>query len=199
MKLYSLVLSTFLLTGCATSSLNLGADDTLTLTYDKQKLSARGLTLDKKYDRYPELELNQSILELDDDTLLVYEEVEADLAYQFQYSTPQSIEMIFDAKKYKLIYQRNNLYFFQLELKNSKYLNVIAQQSDMQSLTQLYGFSNKQMTKIISTVSEEEKKLQLNEDIIMFEHFEGSYISTWSTELIAIDGLMTVSDMYRLR
>jgi hypothetical protein len=199
MKLYSLVLSTFLLTGCATSSLNLGADDTLTLTYDKQKLSARGLTLDKKYDRYPELELNQSILELDDDTLLVYEEVEADLAYQFQYGTPQSIEMIFDAKKYKLIYQRNNLYFFQLELKNSKFLNVIAQQSDMQSLTQLYGFSNKQMRKIISTVSEEKKKLQLNEDIIMFEHFEGSYISTWSTKLIAIDGLMTVSDTYRLR
>ena len=81
MKLYSLLLSTFLLTGCATSSLNLGADDTLTLTYDKQKLSARGLTLDTKHDNYPELQLNQSIIELDDDTLLVYEEVEADLAY----------------------------------------------------------------------------------------------------------------------
>jgi hypothetical protein len=199
MKLYSLLLSTFLLTGCATSSLNLGADDTLTLTYDKQKLSARGLTLDTKHDNYPELELNQSIIELDDDTLLVYEEVQADLAYQFQYSTPQSIEMIFDAKKLNLLYQRNNLYFFQLELKNGKFLNVVAQQSDMQSLTQLYGFTNLQMKKIINKISKEDKKLKLNEDIIVFEHFEGSYLSTWSTKLIAIDGLMTVADTYRLR
>jgi hypothetical protein len=199
MKLYSLLLSTFLLTGCATSSLNLGADDTLTLTYDKQKLSARGLTLDTKHDNYPELELNQSIIELDDDTLLVYEEVQADLAYQFQYSTPQSIEMIFDAKKLNLLYQRNNLYFFQLELKNGKFLNVVAQQSDMQSLTQLYGFTNLQMKKIINKISKEDKKLKLNEDIIVFEHFEGSYLSRWSTKLIAIDGLMTVADTYRLR
>jgi len=197
MKLYSLVLSTFLLTGCATSSLNLGADDTLTLTYDKQKLSARGITLDSKFDQYPELQLRQSILELDDNTLLVYEEVAADLQYQFQYATPQSIEMIFDAKKNKLLYQRNNLYFFQLLLKNGKYLNVVCQQSSLQSFTQLYGFSNKQIRKIIKTVSEEEKELDLNENIIMFEHFEGSYLSTWSAKLIAIDGLMTIETSLR--
>ncbi len=199
MKLYSLLLSTFLLTGCATSSLNLGADDTLTLTYDKQKLSARGLTLDTKYDRYPELELYQSIIELDDDTLLVYEDVEADQQYQFQYATQQSVAMIFDAKKLKIIYQRNNLYFIQLELKNENYLNVIAQQSDMQRFTQLYGFSNTQMKKIIATVSQEKKEFKLQEKVTTFEHFEGSYISKWSTKLIAIDGLMTVEDTYRLR
>ena len=199
MKLYSLLLSTFLLTGCATSSLNLGADDTLTLTYDKEKLSARGLTLDKKEDRYPELELEQRIIELDDDTLIIYEDVQADLQYQFQYPTQQSIDMIFDAKKTKILYQRNNLYFFQLELKNSKYLNVISQQSDLQSLTQLYGFSNVQMKKIIDTVSGEKKELQLQDNVVVFEHFEGSYISKWSTKLIAIDGLMTLSDTYRLR
>ena len=198
MKLYLLLLSMFLLSGCVTSSLNL-SDDTLTLTYNKQKLSARGITLDKKYDRFPELELNQSIIELDDDTLLVYEEIEADLAYQFQYATQQSVKMIFDAKNYKLLYQRNNLYFFQLELKNRKFLNVVSQQSDMQSLTQLYGFTNIQMQKIITKISQEDKKLKLNDDVIVFEHFEGSYISKWSTKLIAIDGLMTVSDTYRLR
>ena len=199
MKLYSLLLSTLLLTGCATSSLNLGNDDTLTLTYDKEKLSVHGLTLDTKYDRYPELDLKQSIIELDNKTLLVYEEAEADLAYQFQYGTPQSIEMIFDAKKSNLLYQRNNLYFFQLKLKDGRFLNVIAQQSNMQSLTQLYGFTNGQMKKIITKISKEKKKLTFNQNVITFEHFEGSYLSTWSTKLIAIDGLMTVSDTHRLR
>ncbi|MEA3523170.1 MAG: hypothetical protein U9R50_09340 [Campylobacterota bacterium] len=197
MKLYSLLLSIFLLTGCTTSSLNLGADETLTLKYGKEKLSARGLTLDSKFDQYPELQLRQSVLELDDDTLLVYEEVTVDLLYQFQYSTPQSIKMIFDAQKSKLIYQRNNLYFFQLLLKNSKYLNVICQQSGLQSLTQLYGFSNKQMEKIIAKISGEGKKLELDENIIMFEHFKRSYLSTWSAKLIAIDGLITVDASLR--
>ncbi len=199
MKLYSLLLSTFLLTGCATSSLNLGADDTLTLTYGKEKLSARGLTLDTKQDRYPELELEQRIIELDDDTLIVYEDVQADLQYEFKYTTTKSVEMIFDAKDTKLLYQRNNLYFFQVELKDGNYLNVITQQSNMQSLTQLYGFSNMQMKKIIDKISDNRQSLKLNKNVVTFERFEGSYLSRWSTKLIAIDGLMTVSDTYRLR
>ncbi len=199
MKLYSLLLSTFLLGGCATSSLNIGADDTLALTYGKEKLSARGLTLDRKSDSYPELELHQRIIELDDNSLIVYEEVETDEKYQFQHATQNSIKMIFDAKKLTLLYQRNNLYFVQLELKDGTYLNVIAQQSDMQSFTQLYGFSNMQMKKIIKTISKEDKKITFNDNVVIFEHFEGSYISKWSTKLIAIDGLMTLSDEYRLR
>ena len=190
MRLYSLLLGTLLLTGCATSTLNL-SDDTLTLTYDKEKLSAKGMTVDEKFDRYPELTLRQSIVELNDDTLLVYEDVQADIAYQFQYSTPKSVEMIFEAKKIKTLYQRNNLYFFQLTLKNGKFLNVVAQQSNMQTLTQLYGFSNEQIRKIIEKVSGDKKELNLHEEnVVVFEKFEGSYLSRWSTKLIAIDGLM---------
>ncbi len=199
MKLYSLLLSTFLLGGCATSSLNIGADDTLALTYGKEKLSVRGLTLDRKSDSYPELELYQRIIELDDNSLIVYEEVETDEKYQFQHATQNSIKMIFDAKKLTLLYQKNNLCFVQLELKNATFLNIIAQQSDMQSFTQLYGFSNMQMKKIIKTISKEDKKITFNDNVVIFEHFEGSYISKWSTKLIAIDGLMTLSDEYRLR
>jgi hypothetical protein len=194
MRLYSLLLGTLLLTGCATSTLNL-SDDTLTLTYDKEKLSAKGITVDEKFDRYPELALRQSIIELNDDTLLVYEDVQADITYQFQYSTPKSVEMIFEAKKIKTLYQRNNLYFFQLALKNGKFLNIVAQQSNMQSLTQLYGFSNEQIRKIIEKVSGEKKELNLHEEnVVVFEKFEGSYLSRWSTKLIAIDGLM-IPDM----
>lgn len=197
MKYYSFFLTVLLLTGCATSTLKLGIDDTLTLTYDKEKLSAHGITLDSKSDQYPELQLRQSIIKLDDDTLLVYEEVVVDLLYQFQYGTPQSIEMIFDAEKSKLIYQRNNLYFLQLLLKNGKYLNVVCQQSSLQSLTQLYGFSNKLMEKIINTVSEKEQVLKFQKDVISFEHFKRSYFSTWSAKLIAIDGLITVDASLR--
>ena len=190
-----------LLSGCSTSTLVLNNNDEVVLTYNDRSIEAAGKTLKKNQLVFSTIIIDQNVLQFKDKSLLVYESTTVDLNYMYKYATQTSVEMIFDAKKINTIYRRNNLYFFQMILKNGKILNAMVQQSNDQTLSMVYGFSVEQFRKILGQVEGSEKmfiKLE-TKNIEIFKDPKSAVKSKWNMKLINIDSLITVSDTLRGR
>ncbi len=190
-----------LLSGCSTSTLVLNNNDEVVLTYNDKSIEAAGKTLKKNQFVFSTIIIDQNVLQFKDKSLLVYESTTVDLNYMYKYATQTSVEMIFDAKKIKTIYRRNNLYFFQLILKNGKVLNAMVQQSNDQTLSMVYGFSNMQFRKILGQVEGSEttfSKLK-TENIEIFNDPKSAVKSEWNMKMINIDSLIVVNDTLRGR
>jgi len=195
------VLLLMLLSGCSTSTLVLNNNDEVVLTYNDKSIEAAGKTLKKNQFVFSTIIIDQNVLQFKDKSLLVYESTTVDLNYMYKYATQTSVEMIFDAKKIKTIYRRNNLYFFQMMLKNGKVLNAMVQQSNDQTLSMVYGFSNIQFRKILGQVEGSETKLSKlkTENIETFNDLKSAVKSEWNMKMINIDSLIVVNDTLRGR
>ncbi len=178
-----------------TSSLAL-TENKITLSLNKNKTVLNADILDKISMEFKTLQITQTILKLEDKTLLVFEESNTDNMYQYNFSTPTSIYMALGAREINLLLQSNNLYFAQVKLQNRKYLNVIARQSDDQSLTLLYGMSDTLLLNIIHALWEGNTSMEneMWQNAMTISTQEDAILTEWSTPLHAIEGLVTPSD-----
>ncbi len=184
------------LSACSVSTLELNDSHEVVLTYNEKSIEAEGESLDENTLIYSTIIVKQNILQFKDKSLLVFESTDVDKLYMYKYATQNSIEMIFDAKKIKTIYRRNNLYFFQITLKNEKVLNALVQQSGDQSLSMIYGFSTVQFKKILGQVEGSDTFVaKLNtEKIEVLNDPKNTIRSKWNMKLINVDSLIVMND-----
>jgi len=184
------------LSACSVSTLELNDSHEVVLTYNEKSIEAEGESLDENTLIYSTIIVKQNILQFKDKSLLVFESTDVDKLYMYKYATQNSIEMIFDAKKIKTIYRRNNLYFFQITLKNEKVLNALVQQSGDQSLSMIYGFSTVQFKKILGQVEGSDTFVaKLNtEKIEVLNDPRNTIRSKWNMKLINVDSLIVMND-----
>ncbi len=178
-----------------TSALAL-TQDKITISLNKNKTILNTDVMDKNSKGFNTLQVTQTILEHNDEGILVLEESETDSMYQYNFSTLTSTYMVFAAREINLLLQANNLYIAQVKLQNRKVLNVIARQSNDQSLSLLYGMSDTLFLSIINALWDGNTSME-NEmwyDAMMLNTQENAIQTEWSTPLHAIDGLITPSD-----
>ncbi len=154
----SLIVGVFLLLfqGCGSSNLSYSRQQ-IHLEIDDVFTQIEGKILQKKYDSYGSLFIEQKILRLKDGDIVVYENARTDLQYEFEKSIAETVKVVFDAKRTYIIYAKNNLFAYQLLLEDGNILNVIAQQDDSQQLKMLYGMSSRELNKILKALDSEAK------------------------------------------
>ena len=147
-KLLVTTTATLMISGCGVSNLSYD-NKQLTLQIEKEYLQLDGTLLSERRDNFSSLFLSQKILRLNEGNLVVYEDARTDLLYEFEPSITRSIQIIFEAKGMIKVYAKNNLYAYQLILKDGKILNIIVQQDDTQQLKFVYGLSTTQLNKML--------------------------------------------------
>jgi len=148
-KLFTITTLLLLLTACGGLSY-IGYDHSqLLLQLDKNRLLLPGKFIGEKRDNFSSLYLSRKLIRLNDGTLVVYEDAQTDLSYEFEPTITRSVKIVFEAVSIATVYARNNLFAYQLLLKNGKLLNVIAQQSDTQELRLVYGMGTLHLNKML--------------------------------------------------
>ncbi len=139
----------FLLNACGGMSYIGYKDRQLVLQLDQNRLLLHGEVIGQKRDNFSSLFLNRELIRLDNGSLVIYENAQTDLSYEFEPMITRTVKIIFEAKSVATIYTRNNLFAYQVLLKNKRILNVIAQQSATQDLRLVYGMSTKEFNKMM--------------------------------------------------
>ncbi len=173
------VSSAFFITACGVSTINY-VPPTLTLQVEQNQvlLDAKELKRDVQYFRT--LHISKRILALKEGNIVVYEDANTDLAYEFDKSTTSVIQTVFEARSVLKIYASNNLYGFQLRLANGRWLNVIAQQSESQRLRFVYGMSTKQFNTILKQLDPNAKSAPYM-NVIVFRNAHHILLAKWTT------------------
>ena len=182
-KLLSTGIALLLLTACGpTSNLNYRNGE-LSIQLSDQNLQLHGKMLKQNRENFSILFLTQSLLRLDDGSMVMYEDARTDLQYQFDPITTTSISVIFDAKSMVRVYSNAFLYAYQIVLPDNRILNLIASQSYDQELQMVYGMSTKKLDSML-------KKLDPNaqpahyKNVIDLSHEPNPLISRWTTTKI---------------
>jgi len=114
-----------LISGCATSNISY-KNEQLNLQINDSHLQVHGTQVKQHKENFSTLFLTQNLLRLDDGSMVMYEEAQTDMQYQFDPTTIRSIGIIFDAKSVVKVYYNTLIYAFQVVLKDNRVLNVLA-------------------------------------------------------------------------
>jgi len=187
MKLRNSLLSTgialLLLTACGpTSKLNYN-NGQLSIQLSDQNLQLQGTQLKQKRENFSILFLRQSLLRLDDGSMVMYEDAKTDLQYQFDPGTTTSISVIFEAKSMVRVYTNGFLYAYQIVLPDNRILNLIASQSYDQELQMVYGMSTKKMDSMLQKLDPNAQPAHYK-NVIDLSQESKPLISRWTTTKI---------------
>lgn len=188
LKLLFTAITILIITGCATSNLSY-ENDKLHLRINDASLQLQGKKLDEKNENFSTLFLTQNLLRLDDGSLVVYEEAETDMQYQFDPTTPRSIDIIFDAKRVIKVHYNTFIYAFQLVLKDNRILNVLAAQGYDQELQMVYGMSTKKLNEMLIQIDQNAPSAFYN-NVINLAHEATPYMSKWSIQKVHLAPLV---------
>jgi hypothetical protein len=187
MKLINTLLSTgialLFLTACGpTSNLNYH-NGQLSIQLSDQNLQLQGTQVKLNRENFSILFLRQSLLRLEDGTMVMYEDAKTDLQYQFDPITTTSISVIFDAKSMVRVYANNFLYAYQIILPDNRILNLIASQSYDQELQMVYGMSTKKLDSMLRKLDQNAQPAYYK-NVIDLSREANPLISRWTTKKI---------------
>jgi len=194
MKSFVLSLFTiFIFSGCFTSSLSLKNESELVLKYDSNELILSNEVVSSELLNFKDLYVNRYKLQDKNGRTLFYEIAKTDMNFEFNFGGLYTVMYVFDnSQKYESIYEKNNLSFVQIKLKDASYLNVIIQASDSQLYTYIYGFSNAEFLQISNRVIQKEssKIKELKYEAITFSSTDVAS-TKWSDEIVFFTPLIT--------
>jgi len=176
--LVSLVLI-LLISACATSNISY-KNEQLSLQINDSHLQIHGTQLKQHRENFSTLFLTQNLLRLDDGSMVMYEEAQTDMQYQFDPTTPRSIGIIFDAKRVVKVYYKALVYAFQVILKDNRVLNVLATQGYDQKLQIVYGMSTKKLNSMLKNLDPDAQPVEYK-NVINLSHEPTPFISQWTT------------------
>lgn len=183
----------FSFSGCFTSSLGLNQKKELVLKYDTSEMLLSSTIVNSELLNFKDLYISRYKLQDKNGRTLFYEVAKTDMKFEFNYGGLYTVMYVFDnSQKYESVYEKNNLYLAQIELKDASYLNVIIQTSNSQTYTFAYGFSNIEFLKITNSLMQKES-LQIKElkhEAITFAPSDKP-ISSWSDEIVFFVPLIT--------
>ena len=158
--------------GYTHNSLSLGLEDNRVL------LDAS--LLHQSRQNFKTVSIDKKVLRLKEGNIVVYEDANTDLSYEFARSTTSTIRVLFNAHSVSKVYARHNLYGFQLLLANNRVLNVIAQQSESQQLRFLYGLSTRQFNRILKTLDPAAPTAAVS-NVLTFTSAQQPLMARWTT------------------
>jgi len=139
----------FTLNGCGGISYIGYNQKQLLLQIDNNQLVLHGARLAQRRDNFSSLFLSQNIIQLDNGETVVFEDARTDLNYEFDPMITQIVKIVFEAIGISTVYARNNLFAYQVHLKDGRLLNVLAQQSDTQDLKLVYGMNTAHLNSML--------------------------------------------------
>jgi len=187
MKLSTTLLSTFstllLLTGCGPNSKLTYKNEQLSIQRSDQNLQLHGKQLKQNRENFSTLFLTQSLLRLNDGSLVMYEEAKTDIQYQFDPPTTRLISVVFDAKSVYRVYANAFLYAYQLILHNDRVLNVLVSQGYDQKIQMVYGMSTKKLDSILRRLDDNAQPAYYK-NVIELNRESNPIISHWTTRKV---------------
>ena len=148
-KKVSLAITALIVLNACTSSGIQYQPNSLTLQVEENQVLLDATLLQKKREYFRTLVIDQKVLKLKAGNLLVYEDANTDISYEFSPATTHIIRSVFDARAVLKVYAKSNMYAFQVTLSNGQRLNVLAQQDESQRLRFVYGMSTKQFNTML--------------------------------------------------
>ncbi len=180
----------FFLSGCTTTSLTMPNHQTILISADKKHMQING-TVDKS----SQVNMNniafvhQSLFKQEEGAYIVYETVDLDSNYRYNYAIPRTMDIVFEAKQISTIYMFQYLTFLQIETQERELLNVLVDLSHEQYLTFAYGFSSEKFKKMIETINTTGKRPSraLREEVMTLRDPDKAIMSKWNTNMLVLD------------
>ncbi len=187
MKLSTTLLSTvttlLLLTACGPTSNLTYKNEQLSIQRSDQNLQLHGKQLKQNRENFTTLFLTQSLLRLDDGSMVMYEDARTDLQYQFDPTTTTIISVVFDAKSVSRVYTNSFLYAYQLLLQDNRVLNVMVTQAYDQEMQMVYGMSTKKLDSMLKKLDQNAQPAYYR-NVIDLSRESNPLISRWTTSKI---------------
>ncbi len=174
-----IALTTLLLTSCSTSTITYNKSN-INVQVDNTLLQVHGTQLKSKRENFSILYLKQTLLRLDDGSMVMYEYARTDNTYEFANNTRRTIDIIFDARKIIEVYSQSLLYAYQIVLTDGRILNAIVSQSYDQELTLVYGMSSEKLDKMIKKLNPKVQTVPYRNTITITDE-EKPLLSKWTT------------------
>ena len=190
-QLFSALLLLVLFSGCTSSYLTLRDNKNIVLGFgDEQILFAGDIVKENYIDLSPGY-IYQYVSKQEEGGLLVYETTVLDMNYRYNYGTLRTMKIIFDAKRVEIIYNANNLTYYQIELKSNDVVNVITKQNTDEDLTFAYGFTHEQFSTVLKRVKKPKDNYRkaLHKDVLTLNDPKKAILSQWKSEMLVIDVL----------
>ncbi len=171
-----------MINSCGMSNLSYN-NKQLTLQVEKSSLNIEGILLKQHKDNFSSLYLAQKVLRLSEGNLVVFEDARTDILYEFEPMISRSIQIIFEAKGIIKVYGKSHLYAYQLIMKDGSMLNMIAQQSDSQDLSFVYGMSTIQLNKMLKALDPDANAAYYNK-VIILKDTSHAILSKWDVQKV---------------
>ena len=178
-KLSLVATAIFIMNGCGFSDIQY-QPNTLTFQVEENRLLLDAALLQKKREYFRTLVIDQKVLKLKAGNLLVYEDANTDLSYEFDPATIHIIRSVFDARAVLRVYAKSNMYAFQVTRLNGQILNVLAQQDESQRLRFVYGMSTKQMNAMLKQLDSNAPLAPYN-NVITLKNTNQAILTRWTT------------------
>ena len=154
-RMHSMIItlsSALLLSACSNPTTLSYKNEKLQIQTNDASLQLHGTLLKQQKENFSTLFLTQNLLRLDDGSMVMYENAETDLQYQFDPTTTRSIGIIFDAKGVNKVYENALLFAYQVILPDNRLLNVIVSQGYDQELIMVYGMSTSKLNSMLRAI-----------------------------------------------
>ena len=179
-KKVSLAITALIVLNACTSSGIEYQPNSLTLQVEENQVMLDATLLQKKREYFRTLVIEQKVLKLKAGNLLVYEDANTDISYEFSPATTHVIRSVFDAHAVLKVYAKSNMYAFQVTLSNGQRLNVLAQQDESQRLRFVYGMSTKQFNTMLKQL-DNTARLAPYSNVLTLNDTQDAVLSHWTT------------------
>jgi len=178
-KLSLAITAVIVLNACTSSGIQY-QPNSLTLQVEENQVMLDATLLQKKREYFRTLVIEQKVLKLKAGNLLVYEDANTDISYEFSPATTHIICSVFDARAILKVYARSNMYAFQVTIANGQILNVLAQQDESQRLRFVYGMSTKQFNMMLKQL-DNTARLAPYSNVLTLNNTQDAILSHWTT------------------
>ena len=179
-KKVSLAITAVIVLNACTSSGIEYQPNSLTLQVEENQVLLDATQIQKKRAYFKTLVIEQKVLKLKEGNLLVYEDANTDMSYEFSPATTHIIRSVFDTRSILKVYAKSNMYAFQVTLSNGQKLNILAQQDESQRLRFVYGMSTKQFNSMIKQL-DHTARLAPYTNVLTLHDTKQAILSHWTT------------------
>jgi len=179
----------FILSGCGVTRLSL-SNNKLLLQADGKNLKTEGTSIAKEFNNFGKLFLTQEIVKLSDSSIIVYEKAVVDSDYELNFSTSRTIGILFEARSVMPIYIKKGLHIYQLELKDGRILNLVAEQFADQQISFVYGMSTNHIREMLNELDAKSSR-PLIDRVVKLDGSKKSILSRWSMHMVNFAPLIT--------
>ncbi|NOQ31550.1 MAG: hypothetical protein GQ570_10545 [Helicobacteraceae bacterium] len=183
----TLTLVTIFLSGCSSSNISLSPSN-IQLTSDKEKLTLQNISDAKQNSAvYDALTLNQYILNAEQNSYIVLENMDLETAYEWKFTPAYTVRKIFDAPNITTVAAFDRLLFFKVQQNRSETINVIVNSTFSSSLQILYGFNDQSFSNIITNFKN--KKSSTSNVVGKTKNIKSAIKSRWNAKLFIFNEL----------